>query len=43
MKRKKRRRKLFTEKRVRGQIIKSVRLLATSSNPKEPINAGSQP
>lgn len=31
----------FTEK-VRGQIIKSVRLLATSSNLKELINAASQ-
>lgn len=32
---------VFTEK-VRGQIIKSVRLLATSSNLKELINAASQ-
>lgn len=33
---------LFLQKKVRGQIIKSVRLLATSSNLKELINAGSQ-
>lgn len=33
---------LLLEKKVRGQIIKSVRLLAISSNLKELINAASQ-